>query len=202
MRFYDFRNAMRDFPVFSLQDARTLEPAFDRRRLYEWRQRGHIRKLARGHYVFADVELDENLLFRAAGKLYAPSYVSFESALAWYGIIPETVQVVTSASTRKTARFDTPIGRFHYHTVAPHLFFGYRPEPGPWAIAEIEKALIDYLYIHTDIASVDDFQSLRLNLDLLREALNRAHLHSMLDRVSQRRLQSRMNTFMDWLANA
>jgi predicted transcriptional regulator of viral defense system len=202
MRFHEFRQAMRDYPVFTLQDARALEPSFDRRRLVEWQRRGQVVKLAKAHYAFADVKRDERFLYIASSRLYAPSYVSFETALAHYGLIPETVHVVVCATTRKTAQFDTPVGRFRYHTIAPQRFFGYRAEPGPWAIAEVEKALLDYFYIHTDIATPRDFESLRFDVETLREVLNRDRLTRFTQRSTQRRLTSRVHLFLEWLDHA
>src|SRR3989338_11218199 len=37
-----------------------------------------------------------------ANRLYRPSYVSFEYALAHYNILPEMVYVITSATTKPT----------------------------------------------------------------------------------------------------
>ena len=36
-----------------------------------------------------------------AGSIYGPSYISFDYALAYYGLIPERVDVVTSATFNK-----------------------------------------------------------------------------------------------------
>ncbi len=75
--------------------------------------------------MFTDTPLNEETLFLIANKLYAPSYVSFEMALSYYGLIPEGVYAITSATSKKTATFQTPIGKFSYRTLKPQLFFGY-----------------------------------------------------------------------------
>ena len=125
MNFVDFHKALRGFTVFSLADIRQLKPEFHRRRLNEWQQKGYITKLVRGHYMFLDLALDEKALFEIANRIYAPSYVSFEMALAYHGLIPESVYGITSASTRKTSHFATAVGEFLYRTIHPRLYFGY-----------------------------------------------------------------------------
>ena len=52
-----------------------------------------------------------------ASIVYGPSYVSFEYALSHYGLIPERVNVVTSAvyNKNKNRRFHTPVGDFYYY---------------------------------------------------------------------------------------
>jgi hypothetical protein len=44
-----------------------------------------------------------------AGLVYGPSYVSLESALAHHGLIPERVNEITSVTTKRAKRFDTPM---------------------------------------------------------------------------------------------
>ncbi len=105
MKYQQLRSRFKNHLVFSLSDIRKIEPNFYRVRLNEWQNHGYIKKLRRGYYLFADTPLDEPALSLIANRLYAPSYVSFESALSRHGLIPEGVYAVTSASTRKTAVF-------------------------------------------------------------------------------------------------
>jgi predicted transcriptional regulator of viral defense system len=84
-----------------------------------------------------------------ANRLYAPSYISFEYALARYGIIPESVYSVTSATTRITREFIVNNKSFVYSHIKKQAYRGYRTERiGGMTvfIAEPEKALVDYLY--------------------------------------------------------
>jgi len=84
-----------------------------------------------------------------ANRLYAPSYVSFEYALARYGIIPESVYAVTSATTRITREFIVNNKSFTYSHIKRQAYRGYQPEKREGItvfIAEPEKALVDYLY--------------------------------------------------------
>jgi len=84
-----------------------------------------------------------------ANRLYAPSYISFEYALARYGIIPESVYAVTSATTRITREFIVNNKSFTYSRIKRQAYRGYKMEKIEGTtilIAEPEKALADYLY--------------------------------------------------------
>ena len=84
-----------------------------------------------------------------AGCIYGPSYISFESALAFYGLIPEGVRAITSATFEKgrSKAYETPFGSFLYRDVSARAFpYGIvvRKEDGvPFRIATPEKALCD-----------------------------------------------------------
>lgn len=168
MNFYSFKEQLKSFVVFTLIDIRKIDPEFDRRRLNEWQRKGYLKNLRRGYYCFSDIELNEEMLFLIANKLYTPSYVSLEIALSFYSLIPEGVYTVTSISTKKTARFETPFGHFHYRNMKPRLFFGYHLQSlndQGYLIAEREKLVLDYLYFHPDIAEEDTFSEWRFNAD-------------------------------------
>ncbi|MDD3906384.1 MAG: hypothetical protein PHS46_07680 [Candidatus Omnitrophica bacterium] len=84
-----------------------------------------------------------------ANRLYAPSYISFEYAMARYGIIPESVYAVTSATTRITREFIVNNKSFAYSRIKKQAYRGYKVEKiGDVTVlmAEPEKALADYLY--------------------------------------------------------
>lgn len=84
-----------------------------------------------------------------ANRLYAPSYISFEYALARYSIIPESVYTITSATTRITREFVVNNKSFMYSHIKKQVYRGYRAEKmGGMTvlIAGPEKSLVDYLY--------------------------------------------------------
>jgi len=103
-------------------------------------------KIRNGLYALrADLPQEEAI----ANRLYAPSYISFEYALARYGIIPESVYAVTSATTRITREFIVNNKSFAYSRIKKKAYRGYRAEKIGGItvlIAEPEKALVDYLY--------------------------------------------------------
>jgi len=109
-------------------------------------KQGNILKLRRGLYIFAGERVSEVLM---ANRVYEPSYVSFEYALMFYNIIPETVYAVTSATSRLTREFIINNISYSYHRIKRRAFTGYIKKDfyGQEAfIAEPEKALADYLY--------------------------------------------------------
>lgn len=166
MRYQELREKLKDFVIFSLTDIRKIEPDFYRPRLNEWQEKGYIKKLRRGYYMFSDLPLNERVLFLIANKLYTPSYVSFEAALSYYDLIPEGVYSITSASSKKTTRFKTPITEFSYRRIKQSHFFGYKLEEQmgqQYKIAEIEKAVLDYVYTHPRISENADFYEWRFN---------------------------------------
>ncbi|HNS10943.1 MAG TPA: hypothetical protein PKN29_14675 [Candidatus Ozemobacteraceae bacterium] len=87
-----------------------------------------------------------------AAIIYGPSYVSFETALSYYGLIPEKVNAITSATFRKNKNriFQTPLGDFYYYYL-PAAAYPYavkcEQEGGAnFLIASPEKALCDLLF--------------------------------------------------------
>jgi hypothetical protein len=82
-----------------------------------------------------------------ANVLYdGPSYVSIETALSYYGLIPERTMGMTSVVTGRSKTFKTPIGWFSYKSIPEDLFpIGVRSVDG-YLMASPEKALCDYLY--------------------------------------------------------
>jgi len=202
MNFIQFKNSLRDFPLFSLADIRTVNNRFDRRRLSEWKKKGYIKKIVKGHYLFSDMDMSEDLLLAIANKIYRPSYISFETAMSHYRLIPENVYMITSASTKRTYLFETSLARFSYRTVKPALFFGYFLLPGRIKMAYMEKAILDYFYIHPTLQTEDDFASLRISREEMLSCLNKKRLTDYVRRFSQKRLAKRMDHFLEWLEYA
>ena len=82
--------------------------------LNQWKNKGYIKKIIDKYYYFSDIEIDELFLFFAANKIYSHSYISFETALAFYNLIPESVYIIRSASARQTYIFQSEIVEFQY----------------------------------------------------------------------------------------
>ena len=205
MQYVRLKEAMKDFTVFSLRDIRRVDPGFYRARLNEWQEKGYIKKIIKGHYLFSDVEMDEHALFEIANRIYHPSYVSFEMALSYHHLIPENPYVITSASTRRTYRFSTPVGEFHYRTLKPDLFFGYELVPcrnRQVKAAGIEKAVLDYFYANPAVKKEPDFASLRIDPDVFHERVDREKLFGQLGRFAQKALDRRVRSFMQWMEHA
>jgi len=104
-------------------------------------------KIKRGLYIFSR---NAPIKLEIANYAYRPSYISFESALSNYNIIPEAVYTITSATTNKTKKFEIQGVDYKYYKIKKELFFGYRPviiQQKIILIAEKEKALLDYAYL-------------------------------------------------------
>ncbi|MCK9272073.1 hypothetical protein M0P65_00820 [Candidatus Gracilibacteria bacterium] len=101
-----------------------------------------ITRLKRGLYSLKD----KIHSYEIANKLYYPSYVSLESVLSVYSIIPDSMGSFMSVTTNTTSSFKNNFGTFHYFNVKKELYFGYEYIDG-YFIAEKEKALLDYFYL-------------------------------------------------------
>jgi predicted transcriptional regulator of viral defense system len=203
MRFRDFESRISALPAFNLNDVRKLDPGFHRQQLNFWHNQGYIRSLAGGYYILADRAMDEMVLFMVANKIYEPSYVSLESALAYYEIIPETVLGVTGVSSRKTKHYESAWGVFSYRSVKPQYMIGYQVienTPGiKFKIAYLEKALLDYLYLNSKIQSMADFEGLRWNRNQLHDLLDHSMFTRYVNLFDKRALENRVNQFMEYL---
>lgn len=103
-------------------------------------------KLRNGLYAIKDAHTSP---FFLANKMYEPSYISLNTALSHYGIIPEVVYAVTSVTTKTSREFATPRGDFIYQRIKKRAFTGYGLQlidKDNVLIAAPEKALADYLY--------------------------------------------------------
>lgn len=151
---------------------------------------GAIIRVKKGLYIFGDAyrrrpycrELLANLI-------YGPSFVSMDYALAYYGLIPERVEEITSVTSGRSRSFQTPIGLFSY-TTSRHLAVGVRQEQyhdTQFLIAVPERALADRL--HHDrrgvLRTFADMEAYLLNdLRLDRNALDRMNT-DLLDELGQ-----------------
>ncbi len=70
-------------------------------------RQGILYRLKRGLYIKTEGVQNTYLLGKAANRLYGPSYVSFVYALRWYGLIPEHVAHITSATYGKKRQNNT-----------------------------------------------------------------------------------------------
>lgn len=175
MQYFKLKEKLKDHVIFTQNDIRIFDSSFQRQRLKDWQDKGYIKKIIKGHYYFSDLRLNEQILFIIANKIYKPSYISFEMALAYYGLIPESVYMVTSASSRKTQKFETQIGNFYYHKIKSELMFGYKHVESKdqfYKIAEAEKAILDYLYINPHKKTEEDFEEMRIDKESFREEVN------------------------------
>jgi len=199
MKFIELKKELGNFLVFNLNDIRKIEAEFDLRRLNEWKDKGYIKMIRRGYYIFSDLELNESVLFLIANKIYSPSYISLEMAFSYYNLIPESVYGITSVTSQKTNSFKTNLGEFIYSHIKPELMFGYNLVKcgiHSFKIAEIEKALLDYFYLNPQIKTKDDFAGMRFNKEAFKNNSDREKLLSYLKIFNNKSLKKRLENFL------
>jgi predicted transcriptional regulator of viral defense system len=138
------------------------------RQLSRWRQAGKIYHLRRGLYCLAPPF--QKVIphpFLVANRMLPASYVSLQSALAYYSMIPEYVPVTTSVTTSRPASWETRLGIFDFRHIQVDFFDGYRlvdlGERQQAFIASPEKALLDLIYLEPGGETLDYLVELRLS---------------------------------------
>ena len=166
-----------DAPVFesALLLAGDVEPAQVYLQLSRWTTAGRVYQLRRGLYALAPpFQKVKPHPFVIANRMVRASYVSCQSALAHYGLIPEYVPTTVSVTTARPTRWETPLGVYEFHHIKPSLLRGYRLTGlggGQQAfVATPEKALLDWIYLQPGSDSPAYIRELRLqnleNFDL------------------------------------
>ncbi len=155
MKWVDFNEKLlrMNLFVFTLREAlRLLNLGYDtgRMQVSRWVRMHRLVRLKNGLYALkGPLDRGEISDYYIANRLYSPSYVSLESALSFYGLIPEIAFSVTSVCSKPTRRFLVERTSYVYRSVQPRYLTGYiiENEKGfSVRIAEKEKAVVDYLY--------------------------------------------------------
>ncbi len=175
----------------SLLLAGDAQPGDVQRQLSRWCDAKLLHQLRRGLYVLAEpYRKTTPHPFAAANLLQRPSYVSCQSALAWYGLIPEYVPSVVSVTTARTEERRTELGNFIYRHVKIDLFWGYHSAQvatGQAAfVAKPEKALLDLIYLQPSGDDENYLAELRLQNW---EGLDLAVLTQMAEKSGSAKLQ-------------
>ena len=119
------------------------------KKISELTRNGFIIRVIKNLYVVSpkvhNQEISNELV---ANHLYGPSYVSFETALSYHGLIPERVYSMRSACMKLQKTYNTQLGRFEYVKVPEKYFpIGIHQEivnnSYSFLIATPEKALCD-----------------------------------------------------------
>ncbi len=198
------KSLLKDYPIFSVNDIIKIEPHFHRQRLVEWQNKGYIKKIVDKYYVFSDTEINDELLYLISNRIYQPSYISLETALRYYNLIPENVYTVTAVSSKRTYLFNSVIANFQYRKIKPGLIFGYKAIKNKnfsYKIAEIEKTILDYFYLNPQIKSKEYFEEMRFNSSEFLENYNSEKLMKYLDMYLNKSLSKRINNFISFISN-
>lgn len=121
-------------------------------------QDGNIIQLKRNYYVHRDYfEENKNKLgykLYLANKLLNPSYISLETALAYYDLLTEGISTIVSSITLKIPReYINYVSHFQYKSIKEDIFNGYQIadiDGYNITIAKPYKAVIDFIYFKSD----------------------------------------------------
>lgn len=182
MEFENLLHVIKNEPVFEtgLLLSGDVDSFNIRKQLSRWTASGKLYQLRRGLYCLAPpYQKSIPHPFLIANQLVRGSYVSLQSALAHYGLIPEYVPVVTSVTTAHSAVYNTPYGQCDFHHIQVNWFRAYSQvdlgNDQRAFIAVPEKALLDLVALRPGGDKEDYLRSLRLqtldrlDLDLLQK---------------------------------
>ena len=145
-----------------------------------------IIRIKKGLYVLGKEYNKPYNKFVLANLIYGPSYITAQTAMAFWNMIPERVELTISMTTKRKKQFETPVGRFFYLYCPKKAFnIGVQLEDAGdqkhFLIASPEKALCDMAAIQTRISTkkemkeflklmrLDDSVSKNFDLSLLEE---------------------------------
>ncbi|MBC8494142.1 MAG: hypothetical protein ISR70_00765 [Candidatus Thioglobus sp.] len=172
-------------------------------------QNGRLIRVKNGLYLrAADLKNSVYNAFSVANYIITPSYVSLESALSFYGLIPEAVYTTTSVTTRKTSNTHTPVGLFSFsHLKIGYFNFGFyqiKKDNDAYLIATPLKALMDFIVLKgKEYDSVSDMvEDLRFDWNEFvgyKEFVNIDEINNMLKIYKSYRLQVILKSIKDHL---
>jgi len=206
MYFQEFRRQMYPLGCFTTNQAYAWRDGFDKNNLTRWVSQGLLIRLRNGYYTFPEYLGNRDFAFYSANRIYRPSYISLHTALAFYGLIPESIVHITSITTLKTASFTNSFGTFTYNTVKPEMMFGYEPrptshvsldtrhEPLTLLLATPAKAITDLLYLNPFYNTPAEMEELRI--DLSSRLLKTRDLTAISSRIANPALDKRIRIFI------
>lgn len=169
MKWQSLLELVADEPVFAsaLLLSGNVSAQQIRLQLSRWVKDGRLIQLRRGLYALAPVwRKVEPHPFLVANRLQRGSYVSAQSALAFHGMIPEHVPVVTSLGPGRPETVQNPLGAFQFNHLARQLLFGYSQIEVALRqlafVASPEKALLDLIHLTPGGDSMKYLRQLRL----------------------------------------
>lgn len=158
-------------------------------------KKGELTTLKNGLYIPGPkMNIPKPEPFLIANHLWGPSYVSLETALSYWGFIPERVHEISSITIKSAKTYKTDVGRFSYtHITLPYYSFGIKSiqlTPRQVVlIASPEKALCDKIIMTSGIS----LRSIRQTKEFLIDDL----------RLDETKLQElNLNEMLTWLDDA
>jgi predicted transcriptional regulator of viral defense system len=159
MKFETLINQFRAHPYFELREVLAMsddQPGSLKNQISGWVRAGKLVRLRRGKYLLAQpYRMRTPSVYYVSNCLLRPSYVSLQTALQYYGMIPEAVAVVQAVSPKHGRDWENQLGVFDYRCIKQERFWGYQEcsrgqetsAQDRFLIALPEKALIDLFYL-------------------------------------------------------
>lgn len=198
--YISLRDKFIEYGCFSIYQVLMWDPGFDSNNYTRWCRQGLLVRLRRGWFAFPELLKAPDFARYIANRIYKPSYISLQTALSFYGMIPEAVTDITSVSTLKTAEFINKFGTYSYRTIKPELFFGFElkkmQDGRTIPFATPEKALLDLLYLYPEYNTKDSLLELRLDEDYMENELDMGRLREYTDLFKSKALSSRIDTLI------
>lgn len=135
---------------------------------------GELIAVKRGMYSVGSIPgLAQPSPYLIANHLRGPSYITAETALSFWGFIPERTFEIRSATTKTTKKYSTKVGRFSYQQLPfPYYSFGIKSvelaENQRALIASPEKALCDQIIFTSNVQLRSVKQTTEFLLDDMR----------------------------------
>jgi len=175
MNFTEFIDIVKDLPVFETGFilSGNVNANYLLKQMSLWVKSGKVYQLKRGLYTLAPpYQKIKPHPFLLANRLQPASYVSLQSALLYYGLIPEYVPSTTSITTKKPGSWETPLGTFAYRHIQMSWFNNYASidldGKQTAFVANPEKAILDLILLEPKSDSMEYLRELRLqNLEVL-----------------------------------
>lgn len=149
--------------LFSVNDAKKIFGIKKENTLYKFLQRLEkarvIERITKGKYKFSFGEVNE---FELANFILNPSYISLESALSFYGILPQFPYTITSVAPSKSRKTIYSNKEYEFSQLGSKYFSGFEKR-GKFLIATPEKALLDELYFISKKVRRIHLEDLNLN---------------------------------------
>ncbi|HDQ44879.1 MAG TPA: hypothetical protein ENN17_05185 [bacterium] len=203
MKFKELLEIVRDEPLFEtgLLLAGSDDATDVRKQLSRWTNTGKLIQIRRGLYALAPPhQKTRPHPFLTANRLVPGSYVSCESALAQYGLIPEYVPVTISVSLSRPGRKVTPLGVYQFHHIRREMFYGYHGiqvgSNQQALIAAPEKALLDLIHLKKQGDRGEYLQSLRLQH---MDQLNPERLSEFAEKAQSKKLTRACETLLQMI---
>jgi len=151
-------------------------------KIHELTKAGFLEPVKKGLYILGS-KLSNTTPepFLVANQIYGPSYVSIDSALSFYGMIPEKVYGISSVTTKPSKNFENSMGAFSYTRLSPayyplgivHLEISSQQNV---LIASREKALLDKIITSKGLQlrskkNVQEYliENLRIDISILKD---------------------------------